>query len=163
MRHFVSEHLVVNEVGQSIQQISALFSLDFSEDHQVLRRFIEAVSAHSLHVIVPALILLFDLFTSLSNLIKFSIMLSVGLTMLVLLAVDLLLLIADIDKLKRISLELLLELAHVTSFTEESFGGGAELIFKDLFTFKVSTFGTLHKLVTIVLVTNLEVIKGIEE
>ena len=90
-------------------------------------------------------------------------MLSVGLTMLVLLTVDLLLLIADIDKLKRISLELLLELAHVTSFTEESFGGGAELIFKDLFTFKVGTFSTLHELVTIVLVTNLEVIKGVEE
>ena len=83
--------------------------------------------------------------------------------MLVMLTIDLLLLVADVDQLKRISLELLLELTHVTSFTEESFGGGTELVFKDLFTFKISTFGTLHKLVTIVLVTNLEVIKGVEE
>ena len=163
MRHFITEYLVIDEVGQSIQQISALFSLDFSEDHQVFRRLIEAVSAHSSHVIVPALLSLFDLLKSLSNFAKFSIMLCVGLTMLVMLTIDLLLLVADVDQLKRISLELLLELAHVTSFTEESFGGGAELVFKDLFAFKISTFGTLHKLVTIVLVTNLEVIKGVEE
>ena len=90
-------------------------------------------------------------------------MLCVGLTMLVRLTVDLLLLIADVDQLKGISLELLLELAHVTSFTEESFGGGTELVLKDLFAFEISTFGALHELVTIVLVTNLEVIKGVEE
>ena len=90
-------------------------------------------------------------------------MLCVGLTMLVRLTVDLLLLIADVDQLKGISLELLLELAHVTSFTEESFGGGAELVLKDLFAFEISTFGALHELVTIVLVTNLEVIKGVKE
>ena len=86
-----------------------------------------------------------------------------GLAMFVLLAIDLLLLIADVNKLKGVSLELLLELAHVTSFTEESFGGGAELVLKDLFAFKVSTFGALHELVTIVLVTNFEVIKGVKE
>ena len=121
MRHFITEYLVIDEVGQGIQQISALFSLDFSEDHQVFRRLIEAVSAHSSHVIVPALLSLFDLLKSLSNFAKFSIMLCVGLTMLVMLTIDLLLLVADVDQLKRISLELLLELAHVTSFTEESF------------------------------------------
>ena len=86
-----------------------------------------------------------------------------GLAMFVLLAIDLLLLIADFDKLKGVSLELLLELAHVTSFTEESFGGGAELVLKDLFAFKVSTFGALHELVTIILVTNFEVIKRVKE
>lgn len=71
---------------------------------------------------------MFDLLKSLSNFAKFSIMLCVGLTMLVMLTIDLLLLVADVDQLKRISLELLLELAHVTSFTEESFGGSAELV-----------------------------------
>ena len=86
-----------------------------------------------------------------------------GLAMFVMLAIDLLLLIADVDKLKGVSLELLFELTHVTSFTEESFGGGTELVLKDLFTFKIGTFGALHELVTIVLVTNLEVIKGVEE
>ena len=90
-------------------------------------------------------------------------MLCVGLAMLVLLTINLLLLIADVDQLKGVSLELLLELAHITSFTEESFRGGAELVLKDLLTFKISTFGTLHELITIVLVTDLEMIKGVKE
>ena len=83
--------------------------------------------------------------------------------MLVCIAIDLLHLIANVDELKGISLEFLLELAHITSFAEEGFGGGTELVFKDLFSFKVSTFGALHELVTIVLVTNLEVVEGVKE
>ena len=99
---------------------------------------------------------------SVGNLTKFSIMLCVGLAMLVMLTIDLLLLIADVDQLKGVSLELLLELAHVTSFTEESFRGGAELVLKDLLTFKISTFGTLHELVTIVFITHFQVVKCVE-
>ena len=90
-------------------------------------------------------------------------MLCVGLAMLVVVTIDLLLLIANVDKLKGIGLELLLELAHVTSLAEEGLGGGTELILKDLFAFQIGTFGALHELITIVLVTDLEVVEGVEE
>jgi len=70
--------------------------------------------------------------------------------------------IANIDKLKGSCLEVLLKLSHITSLAEQSFGSCAELILKNLFALKIGSFGTLHELVTVVLVTDFKVIKSIE-
>ena len=57
----------------------------------------------------------------------------------------------------------MLQLAHITPLAEQSFGGRTELVLKNLFAFKVGSFNALHELVTVVLVTNFEMVKGVKQ
>ena len=72
-------------------------------------------------------------------------------------------LLADLNKLKRGSLEVLFELTHVTTLLEQILGGLSELVFEDLLAFEVSTFSSLLELVTVVLVANLQVVQGVQK
>ena len=72
-------------------------------------------------------------------------------------------LVTDIYELERGRPEVLLQLAHVTPLSEQSFGGRAELVLKDLFALKIGSLSTLHELVAIILVTNFQVIKSVEQ
>ena len=74
---------------------------------------------------------------------------------LVVLTVNLLLLVADLHQLERCCFKVLLKLAHISALFEESFGGRAELVLKDLLALKVGTLGTALELIAIILIAHL--------
>jgi hypothetical protein len=61
------------------------------------------------------------------------------------------------------SIEVRLHLLEVTTFAEQVLGSSSALIFEDLFTVEVCTFGSLHELVSVVLVSEFEMIKSVNQ
>lgn len=145
-------------MGESVEHEGALLGLDLGENQEILWGFVKslttdraAVIQFGVHALVTSLEPLTDLLSLLLNLI-------VNLIMFIIFSVKFLSLVADVDEFKRGGFEMLLELAHITSSLEEVFRGSAELIFKNLFAFKISTVSALLELVTIVLVSDLKVV-----
>lgn len=163
LRHFVAKHLVIDQVAKSVQQVLALFPFDLGKDHEVLRRFIEALTSYSSHVVEPGLLSLFQLINLLNHLVQLLANLLVKLSMIFILTFNFGLLVPHLDKLHRRGLEVLLKLAHVSTLTEEGLGGGPELVFDDLFAFKVGTLGARHELVAVILVADLKMVKRVEQ
>ena len=106
---------------------------------------------------------LFGALASLGHLLQLLFCLIKNLIYLISLTVNFLSLVTDVDELERGCPEVLLQLAHITPLTEQSFGGRAELIFEDLFTLEIGSLSTLHELVAIVFVSHFQVIKCVEQ
>ena len=162
MGHFVVEDLVINQMRESIQQVVALFALALSQHHHILWRLVEAIAADRPYIVVIGFSFLFGAIASRSDLLQLLICLSKDLIHFIGITVDFLSLVTDINKLERGRPEVLLQLTHITSLTEQSFGCRTELIFKNLLALKIGTLGTLHELVTIVFITHFQVIKCVE-
>ena len=162
MGHFVVEDLVINQVREGIQQVVALFALALSQHHHIFRRLVEAIAADRPYIVVISFSFLFSALASRSDLLQLLIGLSKDLIHFVGLTVDILSLVTDVNKLERGRPKVLLQLTHITSLTEQSFGCRAELIFKNLLALKIGALGSLHELVTIVFITHFEMIKCVE-
>lgn len=74
-------------------------------------------------------------------------------------ALEFILFIADLHDLAGCGLEVLLQLLELSTLLKESFGGSTALVLKDLLAFQVSTLGSLHEFVSIVLVSDLQVVE----
>ena len=147
---------------EGIQKVVALFTLALSQYHHVIRRLIEAVAADCPYIVVISFSFLFGALLSRSHLLQLLICLSNDLVHLVGLTVNILSLVANVDKLERGRPKVLLQLAHITPLAEQSFGSRAELIFKDLLALEIGALRTLHELVTVVFITHLQMVKCVE-
>jgi len=74
-------------------------------------------------------------------------------------ALEFVLFIADLHDLAGSRLEVLLQLLELSTLLKEGFGGSTALVLKDLLAFQVSTLGSLHEFVSIVLVSDLQVVE----
>ena len=86
-------------MGEGVQQVVAPLTLTFSEDHEVFRGLIEAISSNGPAVVQLRLSALLGSIDLLANLAQLVVDLLVHLVELVSLPIDLLLLIANVDQL----------------------------------------------------------------
>ena len=148
---------------EGVQQVIALLALTLCKHHQILCRLVETLTTDSPNIVVIGFSFLLGLFASLGYLLQLLFCLRKKLIHIVSFTVNFLSLVTDVDELERGCPEVLLQLAHITPLTEQSFGGRAELIFEDLFALEIGTFSTLHELVAIVFVSHFQVIKCVEQ
>lgn len=76
-------------------------------------------------------------------------------------AFEVILLVSNLHNFTGCTLEILLQLLELSALLEEGLRCGTALIFEDLLSLEVSTFSTLHELVSVVLVAHLQVIEGV--
>lgn len=69
--------------------------------------------------------------------------------------------VPDLHNFTGRTFEILLQLLKLSAFLEKSFRSGTALVFQDLLSLKIGTFSTLHELVSVVLVPDLQVVEGI--
>lgn len=65
---------------------------------------------------------------------------------------------SDFHQLTSIIIIIFLQFLKFSSFFKQSFRGGSGLIFKNLFFLKISTFSTLYKFITIILISHFKMI-----
>lgn len=70
-------------------------------------------------------------------------------------ALKFVLFVTDLHNLAGGRLEVLLQLLELSTLLEEGFGGSTALVLKDLLALQVSSLGSLHKFVSIILVSDL--------
>ena len=124
---------------EGIEQVVALFTLRFSQNHHILRRFVKAFTTDSPYIVEIGFSFLLIALAPLSNLLQLLLCLRKNLIHFILITVDFLSLVTDVYELERGRPEVLLQLAHVTPLSEQSFGGRAELVLKDLFALKIGS------------------------
>jgi hypothetical protein len=78
-------------------------------------------------------------------------------------SLKIILFISDLHDFSGGTLKVLLKLLQLTTLLKESFGGSSTLVLKDLLALKISALSTLHEFISVVLVTNLEVVKSVCE
>ena len=78
-------------------------------------------------------------------------------------SLKIILFISDLHDFSGGTLEVLLKLLQFTTLLKQSFGGSSTLVLKDLLALKVSALSTLHEFISVVLVADLEVVKGVSE
>jgi hypothetical protein len=139
--------------------VLVLLLLDLSQDLNVGFGLLEVLTPHSFYIIklrVSRLSSSLDLGTQILQLSFHSRTLVLHLLAS---SFQLVLLVPDLHHFTRRTLKVLLQLLKLSSLLEQGFGGSPALVFQNLFAFKVSAFSPLHKLISVVLVPDLQVVE----
>jgi len=135
--------------------------LDFCEDFDVLRRVVEVLAAHGTSVVQFRV---FRLGSSLNS----SVHCFKVLTKLILVLVDVIsslleivLLATDLHQLSGGSVEVRLELLQLTTLLEKTFRSSTALVLQNLLALQVSALCSLHEFVSVVSVSDLQVVEGV--
>ena len=102
-------------------------------------------------------------FQALTDLIDFTFYFLIDSLDIVILLLNIILLSSNIVKLSLCCIKVSCQLLQISLLSEECFCGSSILVIQNLFSLKISSLSTLHELVTIVLISNLQVRQSIKK